>query len=238
MGQFETKIETLTYIHTLYLSGTMAEQDAFEQLDKTKSSGGGGDFADWWKPSEGDKLVGVVVEKHYYTDPGGNDHPVSTVRSVGQGDVPEGSEVATPTHTTLTDTIEQVDIGDVVLIEYEGVVKADSGFDMNMYATSVLKYDSWQETQQADMFQDTLESSQYYNGSRAPSGDSGNEQSGGIPEKALTFAADAVEMNGGELPLDEFDDYLNDVRDYGVDPEQVIDEVDSLTLDGETVKKD
>lgn len=216
----------------------MAE-DAFDTLDKTKSSGGSGDYAPWWEPSEGDKLVGVIVEKHAYTDPGGNDHPVATVRSVGRGDVPENTEVATPTHATLTDTIEDVDIGDVVLIEYEGTAKADSGFDMNIYASSVLKHDSWQETQQADLFQETLEASPHYNGA-LPSGDSGNEQSAddGIPEKALTFAEDAVDMNGGEIDVDELDNYLNNVRDYGVDVGAVIDASDALSQEDDMVKKD
>lgn len=213
--------------------------DPFDKLENSKSSGGGGDYASWWDPSEGDKLIGILVEKHPYTDPGGDDHPVGTVRSVGRGALDEGEERATPTHSSLEGFIGDTEIGALVLIEYDGKVKANTGREMNAYQTSRLTEDEWRESDQEDHFQEVWEGSEHYRGG------SGNEQSSddddsepstdGVPEKALDFAEDVLAMNDGEVSVQKLDDYLNDVRDYDVDVDAVIEESSSLQEDDGTV---
>ena len=227
-------------------------EDAFDALQNRKSSGGQ-DYAPWWEPDEGDEIIGIVVEKHDYTDPGGGKHPVATIRSVGNGDLEKGTEVATPTHSALEDATATAQIGDLMLIEYEGTVKANTGREMNAYATSVLTRDEWQDTGQAEEFEEVWEASPHFAGTsqRAlqqadnTSGDSGNDDSGssddddsGIPDKAIEFAEDVVAMNDGEVTVDEMDSYLNDVRDYDVDPALVVAASDELTSDGDVVQKD
>jgi hypothetical protein len=219
--------------------------DAIDALQERKSSGGG-DYAPWWEPSEGDEIIGIVVEKHDYTDPGGGTHPVGTLRSVGNGDHEKGTEVATPTHSSLTDDVQAVSIGDVMLIEYEGTVKANTGRDMNAYATSILTRDEWQGTEQADDFQDVWENSPHYKGTTEQalqaSDSTGNSEStestdSRVPDKAIEFAEDVVAMNDGEVPVDELDGYLNDVRDYDVEPAVVVASSDELSSDGDSVEK-
>lgn len=131
--------------------------EAFDQLDKSKRSvGGGGDYAPWWNDDnfgvdEGDQLIGIVVEKHAYTDPGGDDHPVATVRSIGgESDVEENTEVSTPTRKGIEDFAEDLELGELALIEYEGEVATNSGRDMHTYAASKLEQEDWQEMEDAE----------------------------------------------------------------------------------------
>lgn len=225
--------------------------DAFDALKERKSSGGSGDYAPWWEPDEGEEIIGIAVEKHDYTDPGGGKHAVVTLRSVGNGDLDKGTEVATPTHSSLSDDVEAVEIGDLMLIEYEGMVKANTGRDMNTYATSILTREEWEQTEQADEFEEVWKNSPHFRGASAPARQQadntseGNDDSGssdaddsGVPVKAIEFVEDVVDMNGGEVSIDELDGYLNDIRDYGIDPAIVVASSDELTVDGETVKKD
>lgn len=210
--------------------------DAFDQLDQRKSSGGG-DYAEWWSPSEGDEIIGIVVEKHAYTDPGGNDHPVGTLRSVGKGDHAKGEEVATPTHSALEDDVEDAQVGDVMLIEYEGKVKANTGRDMNAYATSILTQDEWKQTDQAELFQEVWEASAHFSGTETRTVESEDNDDDGVPDKAIDFAEDVVTMNDGEVTIDEMDNYLNEVRDYDLEPAVVVASSDTLTSDGDTIQQ-
>lgn len=213
--------------------------DAFDKLSENKSSAGG-DYASWWEPDEGEELIGIVVEKHAYTDPGGDDHPVGTVASVGRGDLQQGEERATPTHSNIEGFIGDTEIGDLVLLEYEGQVKANTGRDMNAYQTSRLRQEEWAETGQAELCREVWESSRYYDPvhdeAGAMQGDDSSDD--GIPDEAVNFAEDTCAMNDDEMDIDELDDYLNDVRDYDVDPEEVVEASDALSLDDGTVQKD
>lgn len=143
--------------------------DAFDELDDKKQSiGGGGDYADWWTNenfniSEGDELVGVVVEKHSYTDPGGNDHPIATVRcTADRSNIPVGTEASTPTRTSIEDFAEASGVGDLVLIEYEGQVKTNSGRDMHTYAGSSLSQEEWAEMDNAEDILDVWKGSDHF----------------------------------------------------------------------------
>lgn len=219
--------------------------DPFDKLESSKQSVGGGDYAPWWSEdkfeiNEGDELVGIVVEKHAYTDPGGDEHPVATVRSLERGWGEEGQEVSTPTRKGIEPFAEQANIGDLVLIEYTGSVKANSGRDMHTYEASRLSEDEWSEMDNADEIRAVWEASQHFVGGTAqstapPKTDDGG--SSGVPQKAIDYAEDVVDIQGGEVELDELDEYLNEVRDYDVDPEEVVEASDALELDGSTVGK-
>lgn len=207
------------------------EEDAFDALEKRKSTGGGsGDFAPWWEPNEGDTLVGVVVEQHEYNGPGADGQIINTVRSVGEGNYSRGKEVSTPVHTVLLDLLENVQVNDAVLLQYDGEYTTDNNMVGNDYSGSILTRDDWSQTHQADLFGETLQNSDYTTGTVT------TEDS--APTKAVEFAEDVVEMNGGSVELDEFDTYLNEVRDYDVDPDNVIAASGGLGRSGDTVKKD
>ena len=199
-------------------------EDAFDQLEKTKTSvGGSGDYAPWWNEEnfgveEGDNLIGVVVEKHAYTDPGGEDHPVATVRSVGRGALAEGEEASTPTRTGIEPFAEKTEVGDLVFIEYGGQVKANSGRDMHIYEASKLTHEEWVDTDQADDIQAVWEASPHF------SGDVGAPSSSDDFDDAISFGEDVLKMNDGEVSRDEFENYLIDIKDYDVDVDEVIDE--------------
>lgn len=148
--------------------------EAFDQLNESKQSvGGGGDYADWWNNEnfgveEGDQIVGICVEKHAYTDPGGEDHPVATIRSVGgQSDVEDGTEVSTPTRTGIEDFAGDLQIGEMALIEYAGQVPTNSGRDMHTYEASKLSQEQWSELEEAENIQETWEGSEHFRDSQS-----------------------------------------------------------------------
>lgn len=217
-------------------------EDAFDKLNDTKSSvGGGGDYADWWNNenfnvTEGDEIVGVVVEKHAYTDPGGEDHPVATVRSLGQdagSHLDQGVEVSTPTRKGIEPFADDAKIGSLVLIEYTGQIPTNSGRDMHTYEASKLTREEWQGTSQEDLIRDVLDGE-----IDESAGGSSDTTESGVPEKAVEFATDTTKINDGELTVDELDEYLNEVRDYDVDPEEIAEAADDLTLEDDTVTHD
>lgn len=217
--------------------------DPFDTLDEQKRNlGGGGDYAPWWNKEnfdvdDGDKLVGVVVEKHDYTDPGGDDHPVATIRSVGEeggSHLAKGTEVSTPTRKGIEPLAEEANVGDLALIEYTGVFQANSGRDTHGYEASRMSQDEWTETSRAELIQEVWEGSDHYDGESGMT-DVNESGSDGVPDKAVEFAVDAVQMNDGELTAAELDDFLNDVRDYGVDPLEAAEQADELEVDGDTV---
>lgn len=216
--------------------------DAFDQLEDTKSDvGGSGDYAPWWNDDnfgvgEGDVLVGICVEKHDYTDPGGEDHPVATIRSVGgdRSDVERGTEVSTPTRTGIEPFAEDLVIGELALIEYGGQIKANSGRDMHVYEASKLTEEEWRDSDQAEDLQELWEGSSHHSASTDGGAVQQQERSSDVPSEAADFAEDLLAMNDGELTVDEFDEYMNEVRDYNVDPEEVA-EAAGLDFDGDTV---
>lgn len=209
--------------------------DAFDKLEKSKASvGGSGDYAPWWNNDnfgvqEGDNLIGVVVEKHAYTDPGGDDHPVATVRSVGRGALDKGVEASTPTRTGIEPFVEKTEVGDLVFIEYGGQVKANSGRDMHIYEASKLTHDEWVETDQASDIQEVWESSPHF------SGDIAAPSSSDDFDDAVSFGEDVLKMNDGEVSRDEFDNYLIDIKDYDVDVDKVVEDGPFEEDDGKVV---
>lgn len=209
--------------------------DVTDQLRQTKQPAGGGDYAPWWNDDnfnrqEGDELIGVIVEKHDYTDPGGGEHPVATLKMIQDCAVPEGSEVATPTHSGCTDVVEDAEVGDVLLLEFTGIVKSNSGRDTNTYEYSRLTEDEWQETDQADHIQEIWDSWSPGNSS-APESSS----SDGDDMDALDFAETSVTIQGGEVTIDELEDYVVDVRGFDADVEALVEESEVLERDGDTV---
>lgn len=218
--------------------------DAFDELENTKSNvGGSGDYAPWWNTEEfgveeGDVLVGVCVEKHAYTDPGGEDHPVATIRSIGgdRSHLGEGVEVSTPTRKGIEPFADKLEIGDLALIEYTGQVQANSGRDMHTYEASSLTQEEWQDTDQADQVQEVWDGSDH-NGSTSSDGgvvQKEKQESGDVPKAAVDFAEDTLQINDGEVSVDELDEYLNEVRDYNVDVAAVVD-AGGFELDDDTV---
>lgn len=219
----------------------MAE-DAFDKLEESKSRGGDGDYASWWDPEEGDKLIGVVFEKHDYEDEYGNGtHTITQIRSVGRGSYDEGEEFATPPHTNLKRLLQRANVGDLVLVEYEGKEVPDgSNFASHQYSASIMTPDEWQETSNADLIEDVSNQGVGLVGDKSSDGNQGNssssadQQSEDFDDEVLEFVHDIMDMNDGEAELDEMDDMLNQVRDFGVDPAAAA-EAAGYTVDGDTV---
>jgi hypothetical protein len=77
---------------------------------------------------------------------------------------------------------------------------------------------------------DNLRSEPYSSSSSSSSGNSTSSNS--EPE---AFLVDLVDMQGGEMPLDQVDKMLNDVRDYGVDVDELVTEAGFDVDDGTVV---
>lgn len=205
--------------------------DPYDQLNETKRPASGGNYAPWWNDDnfdrqEGDQLVGVVVERHNYEDPGHNKHPVVTIKATTDCAVKKETEVATPTHSAIIREIENSDIGpgDLMLIEFTGTVKANTGRDTNTYDVSVLHEDEWADMDGADEIQEIWDS---YD----PNESADTAVTSSALDEAVGFAEDCVAMNDGELSVEDLDEYLNDIRDYGLDVEDVVEASETLELD-------
>lgn len=242
--------------------------DIFDELESRKSSGGSDDYAPWWDPSEdgGEQLVGIVFEKHVYDDDYGNSHNIWQVRSAGRGDYDEGSEFATPTHSNIKRLLQGASIGDLVLIENQGLQQMeDSPNSAYQYSVSIIPQSEWRGSDQADELEEVahtgvgLQSDKTPQGDGSSSGDSGNNNStgssssggnsestsssesssdgdAGMDDEAIEFTHDVMDMNDGETELEELDDMLNTVRNFEVDPAEAAEEA-GYEVDGETVKK-
>jgi hypothetical protein len=219
--------------------------DALDKLDSFKRDiGGQGDYAPWWTNDnfsieEGDELVGVCVEKHKYNDPGGDDHPVATVRSIGgdRSHLDSGVEVSTPTRKGIEPFAGDLEIGDLALIEYSEEVSTNTGRDMRTYSASRMSEETWRDMDIAETVDEVWKASGHWNGG------SGNEDSSSsrdeeVPSDVVDFAEDSVKIGGddGELPLDDLDTYLNETRDFEVSPADVVRASSRLEADGDTVK--
>lgn len=64
-----------------------------------------------------------------------------------------------------------------------------------------------------------------------------NELDSGVPNDALEFAESLLSFHE-ELDYEELDQYLNETRDLGVLVEDVVEELEDVTIDGDTVRKD
>lgn len=211
--------------------------EALDQLEESKSQvGGDGDYAPWWNEDnfgveEGDTIVGIVTERRAYEDPGGDDHPIAEIRSIGgdKSHLGEGVEVSTPTRKGIEPFAGELEVGDLALITYTGQVATNSGRDMHTYEASKLTQEEWHQMDIAEQIQ------AIWDGEAADtdvSSDDGGDD--GVPEDAINFAEDTIAMNDGELTKDELDEYLNEIRDYGVDVDEVIEEA-GFDVDGDTV---
>lgn len=213
-----------------------------DKLEEGKSSANTGDFADWWDPAEGDKLVGVVVEKHDYNGPGGNGEPIPTVLAVEDCSARKGEVRSVKGYQSqLADLSESSTVGDLVLIEFEGATKTDKGYMMNDYQISHIDQADWQSMESAETITKVWEESDYFSaadtgsdsssiagemksvsadGGQTNADDGGDDgHSGTINDEVRETVGDVVDkVNGGNAPLTEVDSHLNDVRGYDVNP--------------------
>lgn len=158
---------------------------------------GGGEYPDWWEPEdEGDMIQGEVLdmrENPWAED----DEDAGFIIEVDA----EEQVYSTRTQTMLMNLIDErgVEVGDLVRIEYGGMVKTNSGHAANSYKMGVVKADELDETE------------------------SEATPDGGIPQEAIDFLNSIVEFKG-EVTPEEAREQLNNVRDFDVDVHAVADE--------------
>lgn len=233
--------------------------DLLDELDSREAEPEfGGDYAGWWEPEdegEGARLVGVVAEMHSapskYTPEGEIPPPVYTVVSIGEGDYGLGEAYSTRTHKQLLRGLEEVEIGDVVSLRWQGYKKFEgSNNPSNAYKIGVVKEeeleDEWRT--QVELALSEYDGPTGDNRQSNPVGEGESEvaePSSPAPEKeetdSLTEAAEflkqLLEMQDGEITLDQADKMLNDVRGFDVDVEDTAAMIgaevgdDSITLD-------
>jgi len=219
----------------------MAEDnDVFDELESRASRPGErGDYADWWEPEEGERLVGVVVEKHSapqdWTEPGEVPDDIHTVLSVGRGDFDLGRAMTPKQHVQLKRGLEGADIDDLVMIKYEGLVKTDSGNAANSYEISVIAEGEWRDMDGADEIEGALdgyggirgdntqdEPYSYVGGTSGGDDDSPDDDESGVAA-AVEAAEEVVEGHqDGEMGYDLFVEFIEEVKGFDVDAGDVI----------------
>lgn len=220
----------------------MAE-DIFDELDERTEEPSAGNYAPWWDvDNEGSHLRGVVVEVHdapdKYTDVGEIPDPMYTVVSIGNCDFDKGVGRTTKTHTRLLQGLDGVEIGDVLNLKYQGLEKTDNGNAANTYEVGHIPEDEWQELGGADTIEEVIENWDGVTGdnrSGEPVGANGQQQSGGSGneqssdngetselEEAVDFVQDLVSMQNGEMPYEQVEKMVLDVREFDVDLETVL----------------
>lgn len=231
----------------------MAE-DIFDELDERTEEPSAGNYAPWWDvDNEGSHLRGVVVEVHdapdKYTDVGEIPDPMFTVVSIGNCDFEKGVGRTTKTHTRLLQGLNGVEIGDVLNLKYQGLEKTDNGNAANTYEVGHIPEDEWQELGGADTIEEVIEDWDGITGDNRtgePVGsegqsDSGNESSSDNADKseleeAVDFLQDLISMQGEEMPYEQVEKMVLDVREFDVDLETVITAA-GYEKDGDTVVK-
>lgn len=232
--------------------------DLLDELEDRKAEPEfGGDYSPWWEPSEGDRLVGVVAEVHSapsrYTPEGEIPPPVYTIVSIGEGKYDLGSAYSTRTHKQLLRGFDDVDLGDVVLLEYEGYKKFEGSTQpSNAYEIAVIKKDEledfdeeWQDLVEMALSEyggptgdnrrtDPVSSDESERDDASADDEPSKEETDNLTE-AASFLKKLLEMQDGEIPVDQADKMLNDVREFGVDIEETAMMI-GAEIDGDTLK--
>lgn len=211
--------------------------DIFEQLDERSEEPetGRGDYAPWWDvDSDADEIMyGVIVDKHdepdNYLDDGQVPNPVYTVVSLGKGDFEKGEARTTTTHKQMREGLKAAEVDDVVRIHAQGKQLRNDNATY-VYEIGLIKHEEWQDSDDAELIEEVREEwdgieGDNYEGepvSKDEDDDSGSDDSdnsGGESSRgeAAEFLQDLVEMQDGEIDLDQADKMLNDVRDFDVD---------------------
>lgn len=169
---------------------------------------GAGEYPDWWDPEdEGEQLQGIVKDRR--DDPWAEDHEDEPKQMV-HVETEDDEEYSTRLHKVLSNLIKDLNIqpGDYVRIEYTGTTSTNSGHMANDYKMGVVRED---ELEDAD-----VPMSDGGAAAAAPAA-SGPE----VPEDAEEFVESLMDFHG-EMSIDEVDRFLNEMRDYSLDPEEVI----------------
>lgn len=219
--------------------------DDIDSVLEDRTEDAGGDFADWWEPSEpGEELVGVLVEMHSepreWTEEGEVPDTIRTVLSVDRGDVDAGKPVTPKQHKQLKQALAGAELGDLVRIVFTGYQKVDGNPNpMNTYDVGVVPEEDWEGLEGAEGIREVLDD---YNGIEGDnrrtepygsggsggtpggSGGSGGSVSGAVDPEVAEAAGklqDLVSIQQGSMEVDKADQILNGVNEYDVDVEQV-----------------
>lgn len=216
----------------------MAEENVFDALDdRTETPVGGGDYADWWDPDEdGSHLVGIVVEKHSapreWTDDGEVPDVIHTVMSLGRGDFDAGRTLTPKQHKQIKNGLAGCDLDDLVNLKFTGYEKVN-GNVMHTYEVGVIPNAEWTEMAGSDEIQEVLDEyyetdglkgdntrDKPYRSKSAPSQpDSGGDD--GDDSEAEKYLINMLDVQGGDMTVEQADQMMNDVQDYDVDVEKV-----------------
>jgi len=226
----------------------MAEDSIFDELDESSAEPSiGQDFEDWWVPDEmGAHLMGVIVEVHsapeQFTEAGEEPDPIYTILSVGRGDFDAGEAFCTKTHVQILSGLRTAEIGDLVNLRHQGLQRTEGGNAANTYEIGVIPEAQWEESDQADEIQELIDG---YGGATGDnqlgepyeaaggSGTSPSSSSGGSGlSEAGDFLDDLLDMQGGEMDVEQADKMLNDVRELGVEVGEVAGEIGASVDDG------
>jgi len=233
----------------------MSEDNIFDQLDESSEEPAiGQNYEDWWDPNDmASHLMGVIVEVHsapeQFTESGEMPDPIYTVLSVGRGGFEAGEAFCTKTHVQIVSGLEDAGLGDLVNLRHQGLQPTDSGNAANTYEIGVIKEATWKESEQAEQIEELIEDYQgatgdntrdkpYQPASDGSSDGSPSTGSGGDMSEAADFLMDLVQMNDGAVDADQADQMLNDVREFGVDLEEVAEEAGFGVEGGEVRKVD
>lgn len=201
-----------------------------ELLDEAEEVSGGQDFPEFWDPQEpGDQLQGRVVEMR--EDPWA-DSPDAVRGHIYHIETPSGEVVATRLHSILIRLMEarDVGIGDAVRITFDGTVQTEQANNAKNYTLKHVPASVAEgagggdgqsvEAQAAEAIAEEIE-----------------PEDSGFDDEVVEFAENITEFHGDDLTRDEFDKYVNQVREFGVDVDELIEHLGlEVTEDGQVVE--
>lgn len=227
------------------------DNSIFDELDEASQEPAiGQNYEDWWVPDDmGSHLMGVIVEIHsapeQYTDSGEVPDPVHTVLSVGRGDFEAGEAYCTKTHVQILSGLEGAGIGDLVNLNHQGLQRTDNGNAANTYEIGVIKESTWKQSGQADEIEQVVEDYEGATGDNSrdepystasPSADPTPDGDDPGDEGPADFLLDLIEMQNGEMDVDQADKMLNDVREFDVELEATAEEAGLVVEDGKVAE--
>jgi len=220
----------------------------FDELENSSEQPDlGGGYADWWDlDDEPSQIIGPVVEIHSapekFTESGEVPDPIYTVVATGRGGFDRGQARCTKTHAQVVRGLEGAEVGDLVNLKHTGHSKTDGGNFATDYEIGVIVEDVWGESGDAEEIQELIDGftgqtgdnrrTEPFGQSSGQEGGDGGSTPGSDLSEAGEFLDDLLQMQGGEMPEDNAENMLHDVRGFDEELADVAEEIGASVQGG------
>ena len=208
----------------------------------------------WWNPTEeGESVKGKITRREKRVNKWSNEEVIFAVRS------DDGEVYTLPTHTVLQRLLLDNDVqaGDYVRVRYEGEdASSDRPNPTKLYALAKVSAEELEEMEtgpeaaekeeeveepeveepevEEPEVEEIQKSEEKKSESNATEEEEEPSEKGEIDDEVTKFVDNLMDFND-ELSIEELDNYLNDVRNFGVDAKEAA--IDAgYTVDDDTVR--